>query len=83
MTASYPRTADTLPTSEPSQQSPVPRYVLDIPEAAAALRISRAQLFRLIASGELPSIKIGKRRLVPVREVEAFISRQLQNGGAR
>jgi excisionase family DNA binding protein len=55
------------------------------PEGAAqALNIPRSAVYRLIAQARqgdpdgLPSIKIGKRRLVPVSALEAFIERRLQ-----
>jgi excisionase family DNA binding protein len=36
-----------------------------IDEAAARLRVSRWSLYNLIRSGQLHTIKIGRRRLVP------------------
>ena len=49
-------------------------------DAAVLLSISRATVFRLIASGALPSIKIGKRRLVPNEAIAAFVA--AAKGGA-
>jgi excisionase family DNA binding protein len=37
-----------------------------IDEAAARLRVSRWSLYNLIRSGQLHTIKIGRRRLVPL-----------------
>jgi excisionase family DNA binding protein len=37
-----------------------------IDEAAARLRVSRWSLYNLIRSGQLRTIKIGRRRLVPI-----------------
>jgi excisionase family DNA binding protein len=55
------------------------------PEGAAqALNVTRTAVYRLIAQARqgdpegLPSIKIGKRRLVPVSALEAFIQRRLE-----
>lgn len=39
--------------------------VLTVDEAAARLRVSRWTLYNLIRSGELRTVKIGRRRLVP------------------
>jgi excisionase family DNA binding protein len=36
-----------------------------IDEAAAQLRVSRWSVYNLIRSGQLQTIKIGRRRLVP------------------
>ncbi|NYI97371.1 excisionase family DNA binding protein [Streptomonospora nanhaiensis] len=40
--------------------------VLTVDEAAARLRVSRWTLYNLIRSGQLRTVKIGRRRLVPV-----------------
>jgi len=37
-----------------------------IDEAAARLRVSRWSVYNLIRSGQLQTIKIGRRRLVPL-----------------
>jgi excisionase family DNA binding protein len=37
-----------------------------IDEAAAKLRVSRWSVYNLIRSGQLQTIKIGRRRLVPL-----------------
>jgi excisionase family DNA binding protein len=37
-----------------------------IDEAAAQLRVSRWTVYNLIRSGQLRTIKIGRRRLVPI-----------------
>jgi len=39
------------------------------------LRIGRATLWRLLNTGELPSFKVGRRRLVLRRDLEAFLER--------
>ena len=41
------------------------RLVLTVPEAARALRIGRNQAYLAVRRGEIPSIKIGRRVLVP------------------
>ncbi len=58
------------------EQRPQARWLLDVPEACRELHISRAALFRLMARKELDSIRIGRRRLVPVAAIEAYIARQ-------
>jgi excisionase family DNA binding protein len=37
-----------------------------VDEAAAALRLSRSSVYELIRSGQLRTVKQGRRRLVPV-----------------
>jgi excisionase family DNA binding protein len=44
-------------------------------EAAAALGIGRTKVFELVSQGELISVKIGRRRLIPVVSVNAYMDR--------
>jgi excisionase family DNA binding protein len=41
------------------------RWCLSVPEAAELLGISRNNAYELVKRGELPSIKLGKRKLIP------------------
>lgn len=43
------------------------RLVLTVAEAGELLGISRAFAYELVARGELPVIRLGRRRLVPKR----------------
>lgn len=47
-------------------------------EAAVLLGISRAHLYGLVMRGEIPSIKIGRARRIPVSALEEWIARQLE-----
>jgi excisionase family DNA binding protein len=58
----------------------VPVILLTVNQVAARLNISRSLVYDLVLSGELPSIKIQKARRIPVTELEAFITKQLQGG---
>jgi hypothetical protein len=40
---------------------------------------SRSRVFELMASGELPSFRIGRSRFVPVDGLRAYIARQSQD----
>ncbi len=42
------------------------RLTVSVDEAARALSVSRAHAFRMAACGELPTIRLGKRLLVPI-----------------
>ena len=55
------------------------RLAVTVSEAASMLGVSRAKLYPLITSGEIRSLKIGKCRRVPVREIESFIDRQFES----
>jgi excisionase family DNA binding protein len=48
--------------------------LLKLPEAAAALRISRSSLYRLFETGELAWVQIGASRRVTSAEIHRFIA---------
>jgi excisionase family DNA binding protein len=54
------------------------RWAVSIPEVARRLDISRATAYRLVANGDLPSIRLGRRRVVPI----AVISKTITPAGA-
>jgi excisionase family DNA binding protein len=59
------------------------RLLLRPTEAAEAIGIGRSKVYELLASGELPSIRIGASVRVPVDALRAWIDRQLdENRGA-
>jgi excisionase family DNA binding protein len=47
-------------------------------EAADAIGVGRSKMYELLASGELPSIRVGASVRVPVEELRAWIARQLE-----
>ena len=49
------------------------RLVLTVTEAAVALGISRTHAYDLIARGELPSLRLGRRIVVPRRGLERLV----------
>ncbi|CAA9395470.1 MAG: hypothetical protein AVDCRST_MAG75-1808 [uncultured Propionibacteriaceae bacterium] len=53
----------------------VPAVLYDVDEAAEALRLSRSALYELIRSGQLRSVKAGRRRLVPVAALTEYVAR--------
>lgn len=46
-------------------------------EAAVLLGISRAHLYGLLMRGEIPSIKIGRARRIPVSVIDEWVAKQL------
>lgn len=53
------------------------------PDAGKALGgLGRTKVYELITSGELRTVKIGRRRFVPAAAVEEYVSRLEQQGAA-
>jgi excisionase family DNA binding protein len=53
-----------------SIQPAIPRLAYSIAESEALSGLSRSSLYRLIAAGQLKTIQRGRRRLVPIAELE-------------
>lgn len=51
------------------------RLLHDLDEAAELLSISRRVVDRLVRDGELDSVKLGRRRLVPHDALEDYVAR--------
>jgi excisionase family DNA binding protein len=58
-------TADPISASSPTHVADDDRLVFTVAEAGELLGISRAFAYELVARGELPVIRLGRRRLVP------------------
>jgi excisionase family DNA binding protein len=59
------------PSLEPS--SALQPMLVSTAEAARLLGVHRATVYDLINSGALPSVKIGRRRMISVYSLKAFI----------
>ena len=57
------------------------RMLYRVEEAAAVLALSRHRLYELIRSGELPTVKIGNLRRVPVQSMVAYVDGLLLDVG--
>ncbi len=49
-------------------------YALSIQEACRFSGLGRTRLYAAISSGELKTLKVGTRRLVPVAALEAWLA---------
>ena len=56
-----------------AQHDMTERLAYPIPESAHLLGISPRGVYRLIESGELRTVKLGKRRLVPANELQRIV----------
>jgi excisionase family DNA binding protein len=50
------------------------KILLTVPEAAAALAISRSKLYELLAAGVIRSVRIDGSRRVPIGALEAYVA---------
>jgi len=57
-----------------AQEVDVERLTVSVEEAAHALGVSRAHAFRMAGSGELPTIRLGKRLLVPIDALNKLVA---------
>lgn len=51
------------------------RLVLSVGEAAAALGISRAFAYELVAQKKLPALRLGRRVVIPIDSFHEFVSK--------
>ena len=51
------------------------KLLLTIDEAAALLSCGRSFLYPRLMRGELPSVKLGRKRLIPAAALEAYVQR--------
>ena len=51
--------------------------LLTMTEAAERLRLGKTMVQQLVLRGELPSIKIGAARRIPVKALDEFIEQRL------
>lgn len=58
-----------------NKPSPAPRMA-SVADAATILGLSRPTVYRLIGSGQLDTVKIGRRRLVRMVSLDAITSGQ-------
>ena len=49
------------------------KMTLSIPEVAEMLGISRNSAYQGVMTGEIPSIRVGKRILVPIKALERML----------
>jgi excisionase family DNA binding protein len=74
--------AATSPKPAPPPRPMPERVLLKVEEAAEQLRIGRTLAWRLVRTGELESVQIGKLRRVHVDAVRAYASRLVAEGAA-
>ncbi len=74
----YAPTSIPVSTLQTEDMHDTGRILLRVPEVAEALSISRATVYGLLASGGLPSVRIGSRRLIPRARLLEWVEQQLR-----
>lgn len=54
--------------------APAPDRLLDVEAAAAELGIGRTMAYGLVGRGELRTVRVGRRRLVPASAIAEYIA---------
>jgi excisionase family DNA binding protein len=65
---------DAATTAAAVGDPPTPRLTVSVTEAASMLGISRALAYELVARGEVPSVRLGRRVVVPVAALRAMVA---------
>lgn len=60
-----------------SQQPPAPRF-LTVAEVAELARVSKMTVYRMVHSGELPAIRVGRSFRVPSDAVEELLGEVIE-----
>ena len=63
-----------------SPQESSAKLLYDVREVAVMLGLGRSKLYSYLLRGELRSVKLGRRRLIPIEAVHEFV-RTLQQSG--
>jgi excisionase family DNA binding protein len=65
------------PASQEKKTPPLEPLLVRVEEAARLLSLSRSAVYELLDRGELPSVRYGAARRIPLAGLREWISRQL------
>jgi len=54
--------------------------LVTVNEAASTLRVSKSTVYRLIRSGELPALQVGRAFRIPRRALAQYVSAAIRGG---
>lgn len=66
--------------SAPAPVEMVPRLALSAPEVAEAIGISETKVYEMLAAGQLPSVRVGRRQVIPVAALARWLDEQVRGG---
>ena len=58
----------------------VPKVALSVAEAAEAMSLSPRTIEAMVKAGELPTVRVGRRVLLPVAALSTWLDEQTQQG---
>ena len=60
-------------TTSTTSDNQAERLTLSVPVAAAMVGIGRSTLYELVRSGDVRSVRLGKRIVIPITVIEALL----------
>ncbi len=66
--------------SDRAESRPDPKF-LTIAEVATMMRVSKMTVYRLVHSGELPAVRVGRSFRVPEGDVDDYLRTSFYNAG--
>lgn len=67
-------------TTVARQEQTSPPLAITVAAAATALGLNHSAIYKLLMRGERKSVKVGKRRIIPMQELQNFLERGLEDG---
>lgn len=67
-------------SAERPESRPDPKF-LTIAEVATMMRVSKMTVYRLVHSGELPAVRVGRSFRVPESDVDEYLRKSFYNAG--
>jgi excisionase family DNA binding protein len=52
----------------------IPPLAVSIPEACRLIGVGKSLAYELIRSGQIATVKLGRRRLIPMASLQAFVT---------
>lgn len=68
--------------SRPKGEPPVEPLLVRVEEAARILSLSRSTIYEMLDAGELPSVRRGAARRIPVAALREWVTRQIATATA-
>lgn len=81
MAGSPQRPGDAQPTPSSTPASMADVRFLTVAEVATALRVSKMTVYRLVHSGDLPAVRVGRSFRVPEKAVQDYLQSSFFEAG--